>query len=354
MELFGGIGGDVNWFLKRNINNRVVNKCIAEVCSGMLKVGNRILPVDLKNGECDYHAQQSVSYAYKNDDEYFVNTLNDNPIVYKDEDRFICVKSGGDVFDNKFTDVNDVKELKLSNDELNWINSKVEFANYLRIPYDNVNDVLKNGIDANGIYIPKDVYLDSSVKMFSPFIFLGKYTNLNEEYSKVNGSLVQNPCFCNIGAMLEINCDFILSGIAYMMPIFDGASVSYCSNKIGKYNKFTSSSANLTVFFKFEKMWFLVSFDLVEVFKQFVNLVRELSNDFDKKIVTKNSSIMSKEYWQQVLHSLHGYIKAVFVILRSFAIGYEVVNEWITIMNKVSLDLSSCSLGVSAYATYNY
>jgi hypothetical protein len=352
MELFGGIGGDANWFLNRNIRNTVVNKYITNVCSGMLKVGNRLLPVNLKSGEHKYYSNKNVSCAHENDGEYFVNKLGDNPIIYNSKDKFICIKSGGDVFDYVFSDVDNAKELKLSNSEINWINSKVEFADYLNIPHEDVNDVLINGMSADDT--PNDVYLDDSVKMFSPFLFAGSYVNLNDEYCRVNGSFMQNPWFCKMGIICEINCDFILNGLAYMMPILNGVSVSYCSNKVGKYNKFTNSLANLTVFIKFEKIWFLVSFDLVEIFRQFVNFVRELSNNFNQKTTTQDVSIMSKEYWKQVLSSLHNYVKAIFLILRSFSIGYEIINECMSVLNKVSLDLSSCSLGVSAYATYNH
>ena len=356
MNLFGGIGGDANWFLNRNMNK--VNNLVLNVCSGLIKIGNRIFPVDKKSGECDYYSYNNVSFAYENSGDYFVKKAGDNPIINNGIDSFVCINESEklDAYSGEFKSysLKDVrKSINLSQDELNWINKKVEFADYLNIEKNNINDFLMNGVYENNLNIDNSTYLDDSVIMCSPFLFLGTCININDEYIRVNGCLTENPLFCNLGVMCEFNVNCVFKLLSYASSVFDDISISYCSRKIGGHKKYVGSLANLTMFVRFKNIWFLVSFDLVEIFRQFVDFVRELSNDFDKKNVELDIKMPSLSYFKKSILLARRYIKAFLMILRSFAIGYEVLNEWMSVVNKLTVDLSSCSVGISAYATLN-
>jgi hypothetical protein len=349
MELFAGIGGDSNWFLNRNIKNVPLNKLINNVCSGLIKNGNRVIAIDKKSGECDYYAYKKVSFGYKNGNDYFVKYNNDNPIVYKGDDQFICTKKG-DFFDNIFK-TKDIDQVSLSDEQIDWINKKVELSQYLGIKSDKVNNLLTCGIDVNDIELSDEMYFNGTVNTVNPFVFLGVSKAINEEYKIVNGSLMENDWFCNTGIICELNANIIFKCLSYLNPAFEDLSINHYSNPIGDPKKYSSSLVNITLFVKFKNIWVLVSLDLMEIFRQFVDFVRELSIDVEKKTVTLDVKIMSIEYWKRAFSELRKYTKVVFMILRSFSIGYEVCNELFSMLAKVNLDISSCSLGVSGYLT---
>lgn len=341
MEIFGGIGADADTFINRNISN--VISYVSNVCDGLIKINNYAYMVNQKQ-ELNYYSRDNVSAAYVIDEEYFIKDNTNNPIIYdRNNNKYILVGDEQVGMDNKVVNVLNAKHIKLSTDEIEFINDFQLLSRELNI--DDQFDLFDNGIN-NTDEISDEGYINKNIYMLNAFIYWGFGFDLNNNYENVNGINMENSFFCQGGLIFEFYPDYL------MKMLSDGLNLkyfrtSYSSERIGKYSNYSDKLIMMTVFLKFKRLWVIVSIDLKLLISELIIYMRSTSNTrmYKNKVQEINKVEFSFAYFMSLLNRIFKYFKGLLWILRSFSIGYDMYNTLL----KLSCDVSSCSVSLSAY-----
>lgn len=353
MDIFGGIGADADGFINRNTSN--VNSCLSNICEGLLKIDNRVYMINQQRQNRQYYAESSVSRAYKNDGEYFVENLQDNPFVY-DNNRDKCMVIGDESGDmnHKVTFDNNVKTIGLTNDAIEYINDNVDLLNELGFDDSSkLCDFEDNGLNFNEFKDMKnEYYYNKNTFMANGFLYFGFGSNVNEEYHNINGTNMENPLFCQGGVIFEAYPDYFIRLLADKYSVFNYTRTSYCSEKMGKYSNYSDKFIIMTSFLKFKRLWLFVSIDLKLLLQEFIVFMRSdgIHGISDKEVKKLENIKFSLSYAVTLLKGLSKYLQSFLWILRSFGVGYEMYDT----LFKLSCDFSSCSIGISAYKNLCY